>query len=85
MSIKFDENYLQFSDFALCSALVALGYKLESLDRTEPQRVIFVFKRSKRLDLTIHKLWQRKLLVEPLAFVEAQKYLKARIYGEGQS
>lgn len=78
----YNQKHFSSSELALCSALVCLEFPLDSLDKTNPQRTIFKFKRSKELDLAVTNFWQRKLLVEPLAFFEAQRYLKSRIYGE---
>lgn len=82
MNTDFDLNYLKTSELSLSSALICLGFNLDSLDKTNPKRILFIFKRSETLDLAAKDFWERKLLVEPLAFFEAQRYLKSRIYGE---
>lgn len=83
MTIKldYDLNYLESSELPLGAALVCLGFPLDSLDKANPKRVVFIFKRSEELDLASKSFWDRKLLIEPLAFFEAQRYLKSRIYG----
>lgn len=74
-------NYLESSELSLSAALMCLGFTLDSLDKTNPKRIIFIFKRNENLDLAARKFWERQLLVEPLAFFETQRYLKSRIYG----
>lgn len=84
MNSDLNSNQTSFSssELALCAALICLEFPLDSLDKSTPQRTIFQFKRSEELDLAVANFWQRKLLLEPLAFFEAQRYLKSRIYGE---
>lgn len=77
----YNTNYFTSSEFALCAALLTLGFSLDSLDKTNPQKALFVFKRSSDLDKTIQVFWNKQLKVEPISFFEAQRFLKSRIYG----
>lgn len=74
--------YFSSSELSLCSTLIALGFTLEAIDKSNPRRALFVFKRNAELDQAIDKFWKRKLHIEPLAYSEAQRYLKSRLYGE---
>ena len=82
INLNYDLNALATSELSLSATLISLGFSLDSLDKTNPQKTIFRFNPSKELHLAVTNFWQRKLLVEPLAFFEAQRYLKSRIYGE---
>lgn len=78
--LNYEQKYFSTSELALCAALICLDFSLDSLDKTNPQRTVFIFERSEGLDQAISKFWQRELLIEPLSFFEAQRYLKSRIY-----
>lgn len=78
--LDYDQKYFTTSELSLCAALICLNFSLDSLDKANPQRTVFIFKSSEGLDETVSNFWQRKLLIEPIAFFEAQRYLKSRIY-----
>lgn len=80
-TLDYDKKYFTTSELPLCAALICLEFSLDSLDKTNPQRTIFIFKQSKNLDKTVDDFWQRKIRLEPLAYFEATRYLKSRIYG----
>lgn len=71
------------TDLALVSALlVLLPDSLEVVNRENPRRVVFGFKRSDNLDKLVARFWGRKLKIEPRAFFDGIKTAKARIYSE---
>jgi len=45
-------------------------------------RKIFIFEDDGTIDEIRIKLYRRELLIEPLAFIDAEKNLKKIIYGE---
>lgn len=69
----------QTSDLALCAALQVLGFNIESIDRSDPRRVLFSIPRSAELDDAIQEFWKRTLLVEPGAYFQSLRLLKSRI------
>lgn len=73
-------DYFETSDFALVTTLLCLGFTLDCLDRTNTPKVTFIFKRSKELEDTIQAFWNSQLKVNPKAFFNTQKELKARMY-----
>jgi hypothetical protein len=83
-----EENMNQYeaefrtSEISLAATLVAFGYPLDFLERTDSSKVFFVFKRDSQLDEIIQRFWSRNLTVEPLTLFESQRYLKSRIFGE---
>lgn len=84
MSLKLDYNkeYFETSELSLAATLICFGYSLDSLNKTNPSKVIFIFKRDKNLDQIVQDFWGRKkVLVDPLSYSEATRYLKSRIYG----
>jgi len=78
--LDYDQKYFSTSELSLCAALICLNFSLDSLDKTNPKRAVFILKRNKGLDEAVSNFWRRKLLIEPIAFFEAQRYLKSRIY-----
>lgn len=71
------------TDLALISVLLlSLPDSLVEVDRNNPHRVVFGFKKSDKLDKLVARFWGRKLKIEPRAFFDGIKTAKARIYSE---
>ncbi|MFA5348987.1 MAG: DUF5659 domain-containing protein [Candidatus Paceibacterota bacterium] len=76
------ENDLYHSaDLALATA-ISLFYPLEAIDKQNPRKARFLFKRDSGLDELIESYWQGELKVEPQAYFNALRQVKARLYGE---
>ncbi len=71
----------QTSDYLLSSTLVSLGNPIESIDRNNPQRILFYFKRTENLDEVVALFWKRELVIEPHTLHSAMKFIKTRIRG----
>lgn len=67
------------SDLALV-ATISLFHPIESVDKSHPQRVVFVFKRSKDLGELIESYWSGNLKIEPQRYFAQLKNIKTRIY-----
>lgn len=80
--LRTDEIY-ECSDLAI-SAYLALWYPIEAIDRTNPQKARFIFKRDKQMDKLIELFWRGQAQVNPLAYFNALKNVKARLYEERQ-
>lgn len=74
------KNEYHTNDFALTASLLVLNFKVLRLDKKGSGKVIFVFNASDNLNQAVEDYWQDKLMVNPKAFFNAQKELKARIY-----
>ncbi len=78
---KLNENdTYSTTDLGCSSALVALGFQLEDLDKSSPNRAIFIFKNSEDLTHTVDKYWDGNLSIKAKSYFETQKWLKSRIY-----
>lgn len=66
--------------FLLASYLLAESCTLLSLDRTNPKRVIFVFKDSGERKQLTEKFLAHKGLIEPHRFYGSQKDIKQMLY-----
>lgn len=74
------EKYFATHDIFLSSALITLGFKIEVLDKSNPQKVEFCFHRERGLDKAVQAYWALELQLEPQAFSSNLKNLKNRIY-----
>jgi len=71
------------TDLALVSVILLFSPDaLGVVNRENPNRVVFGFKRSAKLDNLVSKFWNGKLKIEPRSFFDAIKTAKVRIYQE---
>ena len=69
-------------DMGVAAALIALGYEIISLDKTNPKKVLFVFQRLKNIEETASLYWSNKLKIKAQSFFDAIRALKNRLYSE---
>ena len=78
-----DNEHLQSvykcSDFALVVTL-SLWLPIEGIDRTDPRRAYFLFQQTQALLDLVSAYHHREVRVDPLAFYQASKNIKARLY-----
>ncbi len=80
LPIQDEANYYHCQCLDTASMLVAMGYELASLDRQGQRKVVFLFKKLKGLEDDVDNFLAGKLSVNALAFTNARKNLKSRIY-----
>jgi hypothetical protein len=73
------------SDLGVASYLLTGGKTLLRLDRANPRRIQFVFKRTQEIERDVEQYWNGAARVAPLALQLCQKALKARIYSNQQA
>lgn len=79
--LKVDDHFYT-SDLALAS-LITLYYPLEAIDRTQnPYKAQFIFKKDSQLDQLVDTYWHGQLKIEPQAYFNALKSIKARLYSD---
>lgn len=79
------ENYKQYKtfDMALASALVAYGFGITNIERTQyGGKVSFIFDHRDGLDETIQTYWADELKINPRTYFDAMKHIKTRMYAE---
>jgi hypothetical protein len=77
------ENHVIYSTTSLVlAATLSLFYSVEGIDRSNPHKVEFQFKKTPKLESVLESYWRRELRVCPLEFFNNLKALKARIHGE---
>lgn len=77
-------DYYATSDLALSTA-ISLYFPLDTVDRTNPHKAQFLFKRSEQLDQIIESYWRGELKVEPQTYFNQLKSIKTRLYSDGGS
>lgn len=80
LKILQEKNFFKTSDISLCSTLCCFGYQIESVDKHNPSKALFLIKKDERLDDLIQSYFTHKLKVEPLSFFNFLKKIKTRIY-----
>lgn len=72
-------KYYSTSQMSLACA-ISLLFPIEAIDRSNPSKVEFLFKREEGLDDVIESFWKREFKVDALGYFNQLKVLKSRIY-----
>ena len=73
-------NVFTTTDFNTITVLCYFDHKIEAINKENPKKVRFCFKKSKNLEIILSKFWKKELSVEPMAFFSLIKEIKSRIY-----
>ncbi len=73
------KDYYFTSDLALAAA-ISLYFPLEVIDRTNPNKAQFLFKRDESLDQLIEAFWRNEMKVDPQIYFNQLKVTKSRLY-----
>jgi len=73
-------NYFESSDISIVSALLCYGYQVESIDKENPSKAVFIIKKDNKLEGLIQKYFKHQLQVDALDFFNFLKELKTRLY-----
>ncbi len=74
-------DFYRTHDLAIAT-LISLSYSIESIDRQNPRKAEFLFKRKVGLDTLIESYWRGELKVEPQTYFNQLRIIKARLYGD---
>lgn len=77
MEIK---NYLSVTDINLAATLYALGYTDINLDKTNRQRVVFLFVQDAAIDASVEGYWSDRIKLSPRIFADSLRHLKTMLY-----
>ena len=69
-------------DLGCASFLLCVGFKLESLDRNNPRKALFVFKREPHIEEYANKYFTDEVEVKARAMFDSIKALKNKLYSE---
>lgn len=74
-----NNDFFSSTDLCLGSTLLCLGYRLEAIEKNSPKST-FIFERNEGLDRAIQAFWAGEIRVDPKAFFNCLKEIKARLY-----
>lgn len=80
MENKLDNKQIITSDLTLAASLVSLGFEIQSLERSNPQKVLFMFAYNTKTIAAINKYWNGKLLIDALKLGNNIRNLKTLIH-----
>lgn len=75
------ENFCTY-DLGCASALLSKGVELVALDKSNPKKAQFIFRKQNGIDFIVDNYWTDKLDVKARSFFDNIKALKNRIYSE---
>jgi hypothetical protein len=76
------QDFLSTYDLGCSSALVSCGFELVSLDKSNPRKVQFIFRREIGIEKVVDDYWADRLETKARTFFDNVKMLKNRIYSE---
>ena len=76
------EDVFTTYDLGCASFLLCVGFKLESLDRDNPRKALFVFKREPHIEEYANKYFTDEVEVKARAMFDSIKALKNKLYSE---
>lgn len=77
-----DESEYKTSDLGLAAALNACGFRSINIDRSNPQRAVFIFPISKDLEDAVDSFWKDELQLNARTYFDSIKSVKSRMYGD---
>lgn len=78
MNTKLTQPF-ESSDLALV-AYLSLQFPIESIDKSNPRKAVFIFSKTKALDEQVQSYWRGETQVEPRAYFDELRRIKSRIY-----
>jgi len=78
--LKDEIDVIKTSDFTLASTLLCLGFDIIGIDKANPKRVVFYYRKTSDLEMVIQKFWAGEVVIKPQEFVYAQREIRARIH-----
>ena len=79
MNNNYVESYFTTTDLFLCT-VISLYYPIDSINKVNPQKAIFQFKREAGVDDLVASYWARRLQIEPQTLLSQLKSIKTRLH-----
>lgn len=73
-------NFFTTFDLGGCAALTCSGYELMAVDKTNPSKALFVFRREEGIEETIDSYWADRLEVKARRYFDQLKAVKNKLY-----
>lgn len=77
------DNYYVSSDLALVAA-ISLQFPIDDIDRSNPYKAQFKFKKNKELTNFVESYWREEIKITPQRYFNQIKLVKTRLYGQGE-
>ena len=74
------EHFFYTFDLGCAAALASSDYELISLDKANPQKVMFIFRKDPGIVRVVDDYWADRLDLKARRYFESVKMLKNRIY-----
>jgi len=75
-------TYWATFDLGCSSVLISAGFDLVSLEKSNPRKVQFIFRKETGIEKTVDDYWADRLEIKARTFFDNIKMLKNRIYSE---
>ncbi len=69
-------------DLGVSTALLCAGFELLSLNRTNPRKVLFIFRKAENIDQTANAYFADQLKLNARSYFDQLRALKNRLYSE---
>jgi hypothetical protein len=79
--LKSPETFMTY-DLGLASALATFGYELWAVDKANPSKAQFIFRRDEGIDGAVNDYWNNNLAVNARSIIDNQKMIKNRLYSQ---
>lgn len=73
---------VKIRDLGLAATLVTTGFSIVSIDRSNPSRVVFIFKDNPDIQANIDSFWAGRLRLPADQLLNNMRTLKSRIYND---
>lgn len=78
-----NKNYFISHDLNISAVLIAVGHRLDHIERAPSGRAAFLFEETSSLRESLQKYWSLELKLNPQKIFDSLKFLKTRLYNEG--
>ena len=75
-----NEDFFTTYDLNISAVLVALGHKLDHIERKQNNRALFFFKFSPAIKKVVQNYWKQEIKINPQKLFDSVKFLKNRLY-----
>lgn len=79
MNREKNENLYSSHDLG-CATAISIFFPIWAIDRANPRKAEFMFKREQGLEKIVQDYWSNTLQVSPLAYFNQLKTIKSRLY-----
>jgi hypothetical protein len=78
--MKMQMNTYNTSDYQLAVTLASLGYRLISVEKSDPRRAVFQFEPSSNIQADSEAFFQDRLSLNPRTILTNAKLIKGRLH-----